>query len=236
MAGVVTRRMRRTGLRPTQEAVRVPTSATWAPLIRALLRVWSAAFLAAGWPLVAVGLAGAAVVGGMPAVAGLVRFIAILGAGGSNVVASRRGTDRSSRPLVVFAHLDTHPTQGEPLRRAHVFAAAASGWLALVAGVAARPPSDWRPAAAVVAAESVFTLAWLARGELAKVTTPDDSTSGLLALLRLAELVTDAPHSRDVWLVATTGGTSGSHGARTFLKRRHDLRTSWVVEVDALGA
>jgi hypothetical protein len=234
---IVARRMRRVGLRPIREAVRAPTSPTWAPLLRALLRVWSAAFLAAGWPLVGSGLAAIAVLGGIPAAGRLVRFVPLLGGRSTNVVASRRGTDHGSRPLVVVAHMDTHPTQGAPLRRTHSLAAAVSGWLALLAGVAAASATGWRPAAAIVAAESVFTLAWLARQELETVTdTPDDNTSGLVALVRVAELIVDGPPVRDVWLVATTAGTTASCGARTFLKTHRDLRRAWVVEIDALGA
>jgi hypothetical protein len=90
--------------------------------------------------------------------------------------------------------------------------------------------------AALVATESAFTLAWLARRELSTVgETPDDNTSGLLALVRTADLVADGTQARDVWLVATAAATSGSCGSATFLRRRRELREAWVVEIDALG-
>ena len=220
------------------EATRAPTSPTWAPLLRALLRVWSAAFLAAGWPQVALGLAVVTVLGGLPAAAGLIRFVPLLGAPSNNVVAAMRGTDTSARPLVVTAHLDTHSTSGAPLHRAHVLIAAASGWLALVASfVATRPGvAVWRPAAIFVAAESVFTMIVLGRRELSTPTdTPDDNTSGLLAIVRAAELLVDGSLVRDVWIVATAGGTAGSYGVNAFLRGHPAVRDAWLVEIDALG-
>jgi hypothetical protein len=230
--------MREHGLRPVVETARAPTSPTWAPLLRALLRVWSAAFLAAGWPEVALGLAVASVVGGLPIVAGLVRFVPLLGAPSRNVVASKRGTNKDARPLVVTAHLDTHSTSGAPLHRAHVLIAAVSGWLALVASAVATRPGVvvWRPAAILVAAESVFTMIVLSRRELQTPTdTPDDNTSGLLAIVRAAELVADGALTRDVWIVATAGGTAGSYGVNAFLRAHPALRDAWLVEIDALG-
>ncbi len=218
------------------EALRVPTSATWAPLLRALLRLWAAAFLAAGWPLVALGLAAAAVAGGVHAVAGLVRFLPVLGGRGENVVALRRGAKRDARPIVVCAHLDTHVTGGAPLGRAHNLITSASGLLVFAASIASTQGTGWRAVAVLVATESVVTIAWLARLELGTLTgTPDDNTSGLLALVRLADLVADGSQLRDVWLVATSGATSGNYGITTFLRRHHELKVAWIIEFDALG-
>jgi hypothetical protein len=124
------------------------------------------------------------------------------------------------------------------MRRAHAFLGALSGFLALAAAAAARPGvGGWRVASIVVAGEAIITLTWLARHELRTPhQLPDDNTSGLLALLRVAELVADATPTRDVWIVATGAGTSGGHGLSSFLRRHPDLRQAWVVEIDALGA
>lgn len=237
IAESVLRRMRRAGWKPAAERVRAPTSPTWAPLVRALFRVWAAAFLAAGWPIATIALGAGAILGGIPPVAGLLRFIPLLGSPSRNVVGVKRGTDRDARPLVVVAHLDTHPTAGAPLNKVHVFLAAGSGWLALIAGIAARPGiAGWRTAAALIAAESVLTLAWLTRFELKTPReVPDDNTSGLLALARVAELI-DGSQLRDTWLVATTAGTAGGYGLIGFFKMHPALKKAWVVEIDALGS
>ena len=229
--------LRGVGCRPALEALRAPTSPTWVPLIRALLRVWAAAFLAASLPYVAAALAGIGVIAAVPAIGGLVRFVPLLGAITQNVVVRARGVDPEARPLIVTAHVDTHPTAGTPMHRVHATLSGASGWLALIAAVATRSGAGWRPAAGLVAAEAVITLTWLARRELALPTgPPDDNTSGLLALVRVAELACERPPARTVWIVATGAGTSGSYGFTSFLRGRPDLRRAWVVEIDALGA
>lgn len=239
IADAVRRRFRAAGLRPIVEPARAPTSPTWAVLLRALFRVWAAAFLAAGWPEPSIGLAAAAVIGGIPAVAGTLRFVPLLGSRTRNVIAVRRGRERELRPLVVVAHLDTHATAGAPLHRVHAFVAACSAWLALVAAVLGRPgASTWRVVAAVVAAESVVTMARLAQRELrTPIDPPDDNTSGVLALIRAAEMLMDDHEQplRDIWLVGTGGGTSGSYGLTALLRSRRELRRAWVVELDALG-
>jgi hypothetical protein len=237
-AEAVAARMRHHGLRPDVERARAPTSPTWAPLLRTLLRLWSAAFLAAGWPNFALALAAMSIAGGLRPVAGLVRFIPLLGAPASNVVAAKRGTDSDAKPLVVTAHLDTHSTSGAPLHRAHQLVAAASGMLALVAAAAATRPgvAAWRGASILVAAEATVTMIVLARRELRTPTdVPDDNTSGLLALVRLSELIADGPLRHDVWVVATAAGTAGSCGMNAFLRAHPALRNAWLVEIDALG-
>jgi hypothetical protein len=235
IADAVQRRFTAAGWASTAERVRAPTSPTWAPLVRSLLRVWAAAFLAAGWPGATIGLGAAAVLGGIPSIAGLLRFIPLLGSTSRNIVSSKQGRDPNARPLIVAAHLDTHSTGTTPMSRIHVYASAASGWLVLVAGFIARP-MGWRAAAGVVAAEAVITLVWLSRHELKTPREiPDDNTSGLISLVRVAELLDGTP-LRNVWLVATAAGTAGSYGLRRFLKSRPQLRNAWVVEIDALGA
>jgi hypothetical protein len=236
-ADAVRARMRHHGLRPAVERTRAPTSPTWAPLLRALFRVWCAAFLAASWPSIAIGLGAASIIGGVPFVAGWIRFLPLLGAPSRNVVASKRGRDTGSRAIVVTAHLDTHSTFGAPLHRAHVLVAAASGWLALGASLAARANGiTWRWAVVLIATESVVTMGWLAKRELATPTeVPDDNTSGLLALVRVAELVADGSLEHDVWIVATAAGTVGSYGVNAFLRQHPALRDAWLVEIDALG-
>jgi hypothetical protein len=237
IAEAVRRRLRACGLRPVLERVRAPSSPTWAPLLRALTRVWAAAFLAAGWPEATMGLAAAAILGGLPGAAGLIRFVPLLGARSANVVALRRGTDRKSQPLIIAAHLDTHTTAGAPMNRFHVFGAATSAWVALVAAYLGRPGgSVWRVVAALVAAESVATLAWLSGREIATPKQPpDDNTSGVLALIRAAERASDAQTLHDVWFVGTGAGTSGSYGMTSFLRAHRELNDAWVVEIDALG-
>jgi hypothetical protein len=237
LADVVRRRLRRIGMRPVIERVRAPTSPTWVPLLRTLFRVWAAAFLAAGWPEATIGLAAAAIAGGLPGVAAVLRFVPLLGSRSCNTVAVRRGRDRNARPIVVAAHLDTHPTAGAPMRRGHTVLAWLSALAALVAAVfGSGVGSTWRVVAAIVAAESVATLGWLAAGELAtQKEPPDDNTSGILGILRTAELVCDGQPLRDVWIVATGAGTSGSFGMTTFLRSHRELRKAWVIDVDALG-
>lgn len=230
--------LRRFDLRTEIERLRAPTSPTWVPLVRALLRVWSVALLAAYRPLPALVLAGLAIVTGLGPVSGLIRYVPLLGDNTQNVVAQRSGSDPALKPLVVIAHLDTHPTAGAPMRRSHALLGALSGFLALAASLIARPGiAGWRLASIVVAGEAIVTLTWLARHELRTPhQLPDDNTSGLLALLRVAELVADPQPARDVWIVATGAGTSGGHGLSAFLRRRPALRQAWVVEIDALGA
>jgi hypothetical protein len=237
-AEAVAARLRHHGLALSFETARAPTSPTWIPLLRALLRLWSVAFLAAGWPNIALGLAAASVAGGVGRIAGLVRFVPLLGARAGSVVALRIGSDDAAKPLVVTAHLDTHPTEGAPLHRVHRFVAATSGALATVAAAMATRPgvAAWRTAAVIVAGEAVFTMIVLAARELqrpAEVT--DDNTSGLLALVRVAELIADGAPSHDVWVVATGAGTTGAYGLDAFLRSRPDLRDAWLVEIDALG-
>jgi hypothetical protein len=199
--------------------------------------VWAAAFLAAGWPEPALGLAAAALVGGVVGLERLLRFIPLLGARSVNVVAHKRGRDQDARPLVVVAHLDTHPTGGAPLGPLHLLITVLSGWVALAAGILAQPGATWyRLAAALVAAEAVLTLFALARRELTTPgEPPDDNTSGVLALIRAAELVGEAQPLRDVWIVGSSAGTAGSFGMSSFLRARPALRNAWVVEIDALG-
>jgi hypothetical protein len=229
--------LRRFGLRPRTIPARAPTSPTWAPLLRALFRVWAAAFLAAEIPLGARILASVAVVAGLPAISGLVRFVPLLGATTHNVITSRHGTDRDARPIVVTAHLDTHSTAGAPMTSLHAVVAGLSGWLILAAAIVGHRSGGWRPVTALVAAESVLTLAWLAHRELTTPTeVPDDNTSGLLSLLRVAQLVAEHAPVHDVWLAATGAGTSGSYGLTALLRRRRELREAWVVEIDALGS
>jgi hypothetical protein len=199
--------------------------------------VWAAAFLAAEIPLGARILAALGIGLGLPAIAGLVRFVPLLGATTHNVITFRRGTDRSARPIVVTAHLDTHPTAGRPMTRAHEALSAISGWLILAAAIVGHRSGGWRPVTALVATEAVLTLAWLARRELATPhEIPDDNTSGILALMRLAELVAAAPPVHDVWIAATGAGTSGSFGLIGLLRRRRELRHAWIIDVDALGS
>jgi hypothetical protein len=237
-ADVVANGFARAGLPCDIETLRAPTSPTWTPLLRAVLRLWAAAFLAAGWPVPATVLAGLAVVGGLRFAGGLLRFVPLLGATTQNVVARKSGTNLDTRPIVCSAHLDTHPAAGDPMRPVHVWVAAASGWIVFAMALTGRPTiGGWRPLAALIAAESIVTLGWLARRELAAPHDPvDDNTSGLLALLRLAQLIRSVPLQRDVWLVASGAGTSGSYGVTAFLRRRRALRRAWVIEIDALGS
>ncbi|MEX0874963.1 MAG: hypothetical protein WD646_06745 [Actinomycetota bacterium] len=236
-ATTVAARLRGLGLRPKTQELRAPTSPTWAPLLRALFRVWGAAFLAAGWPLATGVLAGLSLAGGVPLVAGLIRFLPLLGAKTWNIAAMRRGTDPESRPLVVTAHLDTHSTAEAPMPRPHTALCAVSGLAALSGAIAGRPGvtgSRWL--AAAIAAEAIGTLIWLARRELAIPSDqPDDNTSGLLALVRLADLLSASKPVHSVWIVAAGAGTPGSFGITAFLRSRPDLNNAWVVDIDALG-
>jgi len=224
----------RLGLQPVIETVRAPTSPSWVPLLRALARVWAAAFLAAGFVVPAQVLAGLAVVGGVPILAASIRFLPLLGGATQNVVVRIRGSAPDARPIIVTAHMDTHPTNGAPLHRWHRLAAALSGILALgasFAGVGARG------LAGVIAAEGVVTLAWLARRELARShVPPDDNTSGLMALTSVADLAAQSQPAADIWLVASGAGTAGGCGITAFLRTHRDLRRGWVIEIDALGS
>jgi hypothetical protein len=198
--------------------------------------VWGAAFLAAGFVVPARLLAALAVVGGIPLLATSIRFLPLLGGATQNVVARIRGAELSARPLVVSAHLDTHPTNGAPLHRWHRFVSAASGWLLGFASLTGASGGS-RGFAGPVAIEAIATLAWLARRELARPhLPPDDNTSGLMALDRIAELAAEGHPRRDVWLVATGAGTAGGCGITAFLRARRDLRKGWVIEIDALGS
>jgi hypothetical protein len=229
---------RRLGLQTRTEALRAATSPTWVPLLRALLRVWAVAFVAAYRPLPAVILASIAVAAGIPKIGALIRFVPLIGASTQNVIAKIAGTDAGSRPIVVTAHIDTHPTSGAAIGPMRSTIGAVLGCIALAAAIAARPGLPvWRAATAIVAVEALVTLVWLARRELARTTeSPDDSTSGVLALLSVAQLASDQRPVHDVWLVATGAGTSGGHGLTAFLRRYPEARRGWLVEIDALGA
>jgi len=65
---------------------------------------------------------------------------------------------------------------------------------------------------------------------------PDDNTSGLMALARIADLAAGTQPACDIWLVATGAGTAGGCGITAFLTARRDLHRGWVVEIDALGS
>jgi len=237
-ANVMGAALRRLGLHGRIEPVRAATSPTWVPLLRALLRVWAVALIAALRPTAAAVLSSIAIVGGLPAAAALVRFLPILGSMSQNVVARVAGTDRDARPIVVVAHLDTHPVAVAPMGRAHSAMGAVFGWLALAAALVGRPSeAPWRACIALVAVEALVTLTWLARRELALIgEMPDDNTSGLLALTRAAALVCQTPPVHDVWIVSTGAGTSGGHGVSAFLRSHGELRDAWVVDLDALGS
>jgi hypothetical protein len=183
-------------------------------------------------------LASIAVVGGVPSIAALIRFVPILGDVTQNVVAHVAGRDSSARALVVVAHLDTHPTAESPMGRMHAVGGALLGYLALATAIFGHPGlSEWRLSIAAVAGEAIGTIAWLARREvMANQTMPDDNTSGLLALVSVATATTDSRPVRDVWLVASGAGTSGGHGMASFLREHTDNQGAWVVEIDALGS
>ena len=233
-AQTLTNDLGRLGLQPVIETVRAPTSPSWVPLLRALARVWAAAFLAAGFVVPARALAAVAVAGGIPMLASSVRFLPLLGGATQNVVVRIRGSSPDARPLVVAAHMDTHPTNGAPLHRWHRLIAGASALAVLVAAFAG---PGARVVAGAVAAEGLLTLAWLARRELAKPhVPPDDNTSGLMALARVADLAVATGPLCDIWLVASGAGTAGGCGITSFLRSRRDLRRAWVIEIDALGS
>ena len=224
----------RLGLSPVIETVRAPTSPSWVPLLRALARVWSAAFLAAGFAIPAHVLAAIAVAGGIPVLSASIRYLPLLGGATQNVIVRIRGTRPDARPIVVTAHTDTHPTNGAPLHPWHRLVAGASGIVALAASFAG---TGARGLAGVIAAEGVLTLAWLARRELAKPhVSPDDNTSGLMALARVADLAATTRPSADMWLVASGAGTAGGFGIGAFLRSHKDMRQAWVIEIDALGS
>lgn len=205
-------------------------------MLRAVARVWAAAFLAADLPVGAGVLAALAASGGIPIVAASLRALPLLGGVTQNVVVQVRGTASGARPVAVVAHLDSHPTGGAPLHRWHRFAATVSGWFLLVAAVVDRP-HGWRAFAGLAAVEAILTLGWLARGELTRHTAaPDDNTSGLLALLHLAELADRSPPARDLWIVATGAATSGGRGIMALLARHPELARAWLVEIDAVGS
>jgi hypothetical protein len=107
----------------------------------------------------------------------------------------------------------------------------------LVAAFAGRQAVGWRTFAGPVAAEAIVTLALLATRELRlPASAGDDNTSGLMALVRTAELCIQAPAAADVWIVATGAATVGGFGVSSFIKEHAGLRTSWIVEIDALGS
>jgi hypothetical protein len=226
------------GLQTQIDNLRAATSPTWVPLLRALLRVWAVAFVAAYRPVPAIVLASLAVAGGIPQIGALIRFVPLIGAKTQNVVARIPGSDAEARPIVVTAHIDTHPTSGAVIGRLRGTVGAVLGFAALTAAVSARPGLPvWRATTAIVAVEALATLVGLARRELVRLpATDDDNTSGLLALLSVAQLGTDERPVHDLWLVATGAGTSGGHGLTAFLRRYGAAREGWVIEIDALGA
>jgi hypothetical protein len=235
-ASALAERLAKLGLRPSIESVRAATSPTWAPMLRALFRVWAAAFLAAGLTIPAVLLGAVAVLGGVPAAAALLRYVPLLGGQSQNVSVRIPGTNPETRPVVVSAHVDTHPTDGEPLYRAHRYIAAASGVLVFASSLAGGT-HGWRAFTGLIAAEAILTLGWLARRELSRyAATPDDNTSGLMALERVAELALHAGVRSDLWVVATGAATSGGWGMTTFLRDHADVRSGWVIDIDALGS
>jgi hypothetical protein len=228
----------RVGLAGRIESLRAPTSPAWVPLLRALLRVWAVALVAAYRPVPAIVLAALAVASGFPSLSALIRYLPLLGNETQNVVASVEGTQSNAKPLIAVAHVDTHPLATAPMSKARSALAAAFGWGTLAAAVVGRPDMTvWRVVLTLFAVESLFTLAWLARRELSVTSEmPDDNTSGLLALVSLAMLLNDHRPLRNVWIVGSGAGTSGGHGLVEFLRRNKDLRESWVVEIDTLGA
>ncbi len=199
--------------------------------------MWAVAFVAAYRPVPAIILACLAVITGMRPAAALVRFLPILGNITQNVVTHVAGSDTETEPLVIVAHVDTHPTARSPMSGLHAALGGALGWVALAAAVFGPPGlAAWRVATAVVAAEGIVTLMWLAKRELTVISEmPDDNTSGLLALTSFAELLRGHTPVRDVWIVGSGAGTSGSHGLTAFLGRYELAQRAWVVEIDALG-
>ena len=228
----------RIGVAAQIEALRAPTSPTWVPLLRALLRVWAVALVAAYRPVPAIVLAAVSVVAGMPALAALVRYLPLLGDNTQNVVARVAGTDANAPPTIVTAHIDTHPMAAMPMSKTRAALGAGLGLVTLAAAIVGRPDMVvWRAALAIVAVESLVTLTWLARRELARTNEmPDDNTSGLLALISLATLLAEHRPLREVWIVGSGAGTSGGHGVIALLRRYPQLRKGWLIEIDALGA
>jgi hypothetical protein len=202
------------------------------------LRVWAVALIAALRPVPAVALASLAIIGGLPSLAALVRFLPILGSKSQNVIAHVDGMDRTIKPIVVTAHVDTHPVAAAPMGRTHAALDAVLAWLALVTALVGRPAlAEWRAAIAIIAIEALVTLVWLARRELTVIRElPDDNTSGLLALSSVAALVCDHQPTRGVWILGSGASISGGHGMTAFLARNPQSRNAWVVEIDALGA
>ncbi len=228
----------RLGVKAQIETLRAPTSPSWVPLLRALLRVWAVALVAAYRPVPAIVLSAISVVAGLPAVASLIRYLPLLGDNTQNVLGHIEGSEKQLVPAVVTAHVDTHPMAAAPMGKTRAAVGAGLGWVTLAAAIVGRPGMVvWRAVLTLVAVESLITLTWLARRELAATNEmPDDNTSGMLALISLATLLADHRPLRDVWIVGSGAGTSGGHGVIALLRRHPQLREGWVVEIDALGA
>jgi hypothetical protein len=226
------------GLQVQIDTLRAATSPTWGPLLRALMRIWAVALIAAYRPIPALVLSSLSILAGLPSVAALIRFVPLVGHTTQNVVAKIEGTDADARPVVVTAHIDTHGTAGAPMGRVRSSLGALLGWAALAAAVAGRPGLPvWRFTTVIVAVEALVTIVWLARRELTVIgTMPDDNTSGLLTLVSVATMASAQRPLRDVWLVGSGAGTSGGQGLTAFLRANTEARQAWVVEIDALGA
>ncbi len=237
-ARLIAHRLAALQLGPHLEPFRASTGPVWAPLLRALLRLVAAVSLPLDYPVAALVIAGVTVVTGIPPVSRLVRFVPGFGGTAENVVTRIPGSGGNAPPLVVVAHLDTHASGGTPLTRPHALGAGISGLLVFGAAAArvAGGGEGWDRLAILVAIEALVTLAWLAGRELSPHRAGDDNDSGLLALLRTAELAADEPPVRDVWLVGTAAATSDGLGMRAFLRAHTETaRMAWVVELDALG-
>ena len=154
----------------------------------------------------------------------------------------RVGTDaRRDGRSSSTAHLDTHPTAGRTAAPAAPLVAAASGAGSRrsPAVVATRPGvAAWRQRRRARRGRSrVHDGRGSQRVSCATpAEAPDDNTSGLLALVRFAELVADGSPTHDVWIVAT-----GRRNVRQLRSRRRSsvrirtLRDAWLIEIDALG-
>lgn len=242
-ANAIRRRLTEAGVTAHVERFRAPTSPSWVPLLGAALRLAAAALLVGGLGGPAAVLAAIAVVASIfpHAVAWVLKRVPGIGAASCNVVAHVPGApDVVDPPLVVVAHLDAHPTAGEPLRRPHTAIAGLVG-LGLLAIALASLGSDADPQGflALLALEPAATLIWLAHQELVATEglEPDDNASGLAALVRIGDLLGDERPSRHVWLVATGSGTAGSGGLRALFRMHRDIaKLAWVIEVDALGS
>lgn len=238
-ARLIAHRLAALRLGPRLETFRSSTGPVWAPLIRALLRLVTAVMLPLGYPVAALAVAAVTVVTGIPPVSRLVRYVPGLGGTAENVVTHVPGTGTGhDPPLVVAAHLDAHASGGTPLTRPHALVAGISGFLML--GAAGARVAGWGPGwsrlAILVAIEALITLAWLAGRELSPHRAGDDNDSGLLALLRVAELAAEEHPVRDLWLVGTAAATADGLGMRAFLRAHPNVaRVAWVVELDALG-